>query len=337
MDQLVKSRKKIRFGIIGCSNIAETSVIPAIKESKFAEVEFIGSRNKKKASLIAKKFGCKKFGDYQDVINDKNIDAVYISTPVSLHEKWTIKSAKMKKNILCEKSLSDSFQSVKKMVNIAKKNKILLFEGLMFRFHPSHKKILELNKKMGENFTFYSRYGFPAISKKNIRYNKKLGGGILNDAACYPIYASRMIFGKEPKKIKCVFQRDIETGIDEKTTISLIFDKNQTAQFSCGYKLEYQNMYSIWNERGSIFLERAYNIPSKMRPIITMQRQMKNKKIILQPANHFTLMIDNFCKQLFSPKDMDDNFNDILNQAKILEAARISAKNKLMVKLSDIK
>ena len=337
MDQLVKSRKKIRFGIIGCSNIAETSVIPAIKESKFAEVEFIGSRNQKKAGLFAKKFGCKKFGDYQDVINDKNIDAVYISTPVSLHEKWAIKSAKMKKNILCEKSLSNSFQSVKKMVNIAKKNKVILFEGLMFRFHPSHKKILELNKKWGENFTFYSRYGFPAISKKNIRYNKKLGGGILNDAACYPIYASRMIFGKEPKKVNCVFQNDQKTGIDEKATILLTFDKNQTAQFSCGYKLEYQNIYSIWNEKGSISLERAYNIPPKMKPIITLQTQMRNDKIVIKSANHFTLMIDNFCKQLVSSKNVENNFKDILNQAKILEATRISAKNKSTIKVSEIK
>ena len=300
-------------------------------------MEFIGSRNQKKARLFAEKFGCKKFGNYDDVINDKNIDAVYISTPISLHEKWVIKSAKMKKNILCEKSLSDSFQSVKKMVDIAKKNKILLFEGLMFRFHPSHKKILELNNKMGKNFTFYSRYGFPAISKKNIRYSKKLGGGILNDAACYPIYASRMIFGKEPKKVKCVFQNDIKTGIDEKASILLIFDKEQTANFACGYKLEYQNMYSIWNENGSILLERAYNIPPKMKPIITLQKQMKNKKIILKSANHFTLMIDNFCQQLFSSKLANNNFKDILNQAKILEAARISAKNKSIVKLSDIK
>lgn len=334
---MVKSRKKIRFGIIGCSNIAETSVIPAIKESKLAEIEFIGSRDQKTAKEFAEKFNCKKFGNYKDVINDNNVDAVYISTPVSLHEKWVIKSAKKKKNILCEKSLSDSFQSVKKMVNVAKKNKVVLSEGLMFRFHPSHKKVLELNKKLGRNFTFYSRYGFPAISKKNIRYNKKLGGGILNDAGCYPVYASRMIFGKEPKEVNCVYQNDQKTGIDEKATVLLTFDTNQTAQFSCGYKLEYQNMYSIWNEKGSISLERAYNIPPKMKPIITLQTQMKNEKIILKSANHFTLMIDNFCQQLFSSKQITNNFKDILNQARILEAARISAKNKSIVRLNDIK
>ncbi len=331
-------KEKIRFGIIGCSNIAEISTIPAIKESKFAKLEFIGSRDKKKAKIFAEKFNCKKFGTYEDVIKSKNVDAVYISTPVALHEIWAIKAAKNKKNILCEKSISDSFQSSKRMINAAKKNKVRLMEGLMFRFHPSHKKILELNKKMGNTFTFYGRYGFPAISKNNIRYSKKLGGGILNDAACYPIYASRMIFGKEPKKINCTFITDKKTGIDEKVTISLLFDKNQTAQFSCGYNLEYQNIYSIWNEKGSISLERAYNIPPKMKPIITVKKQMTTEKISVKPTNHFILMIDHFCKQLQSTNNLGINFEeDILKQAKILEAARISAKNKNTVEIKDIK
>lgn len=333
-----KSKRKIRFGIIGCSNIAKISTIPAIKESKFAELEFIGSRDQKKAKQFAKKFDCSNFGSYDDVINNENVDVVYISTPVGLHEEWGIKAANKKKNILCEKSISNSFQSAKRMVYAAKKNKVKLMEALMFRFHPSHKKILELNKKMGNTFTFYGKYGFPAISKKNIRYDKKLGGGILNDAACYPVYASRMIFGKEPKKINCVLQIDNKTGIDERATISLIFDKDQTAQFSCGYNLEYQNTYSIWNEKGAISLERAYNIPPKMKPEITIQTQMKTKKITVKATNHFILMIDNFCKQLSLTKNSGVDFgDDILKQARILEAARISAKKKSTITLTDIK
>ena len=337
MDNVVISNKKIRFGIIGCSNIAESSTIPAINKSEFAELEFIGSRNKNKAKKFANKFNCKNFGTYEDVIKNKNVDAVYISTPISVHENWAIRSAKMNKNILCEKSISNSYKSAKKMVRVAKENKVVLMEGLMFRFHPSHRKILELNKKMGKSFTFYGRYGFPAISKKNIRYDKKLGGGILNDAICYPIYASRMIFEKEPKTVNCVFQKDKKTGIDEKATVLLSFDEGQTAQCSGGYGLEYQNTYSIWNEKGTLSLERAYNIPADMNPVITTEIQMKKKQITLKSANHFVLMIDNFCKQILRKENLKKNFEDIIKQAKILEAARISAKKESRIKISDIK
>jgi len=114
-------KRKIRFGIIGCSRIADSSTIPAILESQYAEIEFIGSRTTTKAKKFAKKFGCKKFGDYKDVLNDDRVDAVYISVPVGLHEKWSIHAAKAGKHILCEKSSTNSYESAKRMVSESKK------------------------------------------------------------------------------------------------------------------------------------------------------------------------------------------------------------------------
>ena len=80
--------KKLRFGIIGCSRIAESSVVPAILTSKHTELEMVGSRNIKKSKQFANKFKCNKFGNYDDVLENENVDIVYISTPVGLHEKW---------------------------------------------------------------------------------------------------------------------------------------------------------------------------------------------------------------------------------------------------------
>ena len=74
--------QKLRFGIIGCSSISERSTIPAIQKSDFAELAMIGSRSETKAKQFAEKFGCDKFGSYESVLNDDDIDAVYISTPV---------------------------------------------------------------------------------------------------------------------------------------------------------------------------------------------------------------------------------------------------------------
>ncbi|MBI3254853.1 MAG: Gfo/Idh/MocA family oxidoreductase, partial [Nitrosarchaeum sp.] len=95
------SKTKIRFGIIGCSKIANKSTIPAILNSDFAQLEMIGSRSIDTAKTFAKKFDCKKFGSYEEVIQCKDIDAVYISLPIALHEEWTIKAAKAGKDILC--------------------------------------------------------------------------------------------------------------------------------------------------------------------------------------------------------------------------------------------
>ena len=106
--------KKLKFGIIGCSSISERSTIPAIKKSDFAELKMIGSRSETKSKEFAKKFECAKFGTYDDVLADNDLDVVYISTPIGTHEELSIKAAKAGKHVICEKSSTVSFQSAKK-------------------------------------------------------------------------------------------------------------------------------------------------------------------------------------------------------------------------------
>jgi len=87
-------KSKIKFGIIGCSSISKKSTIPAIIIGKNSILEMIGSRSFTKAREFAKEFDCSEFGNYDDVLNNDNVDAVYISLPMSMHEKWIMKAAK---------------------------------------------------------------------------------------------------------------------------------------------------------------------------------------------------------------------------------------------------
>ena len=137
-------KSKIRFGIIGCSSIAERTTIPAIIRAKNATLQTIGSRNIDKAKKFATKFSCRSYGTYDDVLNDRNVDVVYISLPIGLQEELVIKSAKAGKHIICEKSASTSFTDAKKMVKICTNNKVRLLEGFAFRFHPQHKQIMKI-------------------------------------------------------------------------------------------------------------------------------------------------------------------------------------------------
>ncbi len=331
-------QKKIKFGIIGCSQIANSSTIPAILESEYAELEFIGSRTNAKARKFATKFACKKYGKYEDVLKDKQVDAVYISVPIGLHKKWSIRAAKAGKHILCEKSLSNSFKSVKKMVLESKKHNVRIMEGFMFRFHPSIKKVSDvINKKtIGEVFLFQSRYGFPSISKKNIRYQKKLGGGILNDAGCYPICASRILFNEEPESVYCKLNINKKYNVDEFATILLSFKTGKVSEMNLGYGLFYQSIYEIWGSKGMLNLSRAYNIPPDMSASLKINTK-KSTEIKIKPTNHFKLMINSFSKEIQNKMIKFDFEKDIINQAKIMEAARISNKEKRTVKISEIK
>ena len=332
-------KKKIRFGIIGCSRIAESSTIPAILESKFAEIEIIGSRTGAKAKKIAKKFDCKKYGNYDDVLKDSNVDAVYISTPVGLHEKWAIRAAKHGKHILCEKSATSSFSSAKKIISEAKKNRVRIMEGFMFRFHPSIEKVREIidKKRIGEIFSFQSRYGFPSISKRDIRYQNNLGGGILNDAGCYPICATRILFNEEPKSVNCNLIMNQKYKVDEYANLIMSFSNGKVAEMNVGYGLFYQSIYEIWGSKGALSLSRAYNIPTDM-PASLKINTGKILEIKIKPKNHFKLMIDGFSQEILNIKKSKFNFEkDLIKQARVMEAARRSFKEKRIIKISEIK
>ena len=324
----------LKFGIIGCSRIAKRSVIPAILKSKFAELEMIGSRTQEKSKEFANEFNCKKYGTYDDVISDDSIDAVYISTPIGTHAKWSNKAASAGKHVYCEKSATDSFTSAKEMVEYSKNNNVRIMEGFMFRFHPQHKKVKELinNNKIGDLDSFYGSFGFPSFPEGDIRYNKELGGGFLNDSGCYPICASRMIFTQEPLSVFYHNSIDSKTGVDVKGTSILTYKNNKTASITYANGNYYQAKYEVWGSEGVISLDRAYSVPSDFITKINLQYNIENswegrtnEIIKVEPTDHFLKMIDIFCMEITGSEKAPFNFEEeLLNQAKVMEAHRLS-------------
>ena len=324
----------LKFGIIGCSRIAKKSVIPAILKSEFAELGIIGSRTIEKSKEFSKEFNCKKNGTYDDVIFDDSINAVYISTPIGTHAELAMKAASAGKHVYCEKSATDSFTSAKEMVECSKNNNVRIMEGFMFRFHPQHQKVQELinNNKIGDLDSFYGSFGFPSFPEGDIRYNKELGGGFLNDSGCYPICASRMIFDQEPLSVFYHNSIDSKTGVDVKGTSILTYKNNKTANITYANGNYYQAKYEVWGSEGVISLDRAYSVPSDFITKINLQYNIentwegrKNEIIKVEPTDHFLKMIDMFCMEINGNDKLSLNFEkELLNQAKVMEAHRLS-------------
>ena len=337
---------KLRFGIIGCSGIAKKSTIPAIQNSEFAELAMIGSRSESKAEKFANEFHCEQFGTYDDVISNDSLDAVYISTPVGTHEEWAIKAANTGKHILCEKSSTTSFESAKKMISTCNDNNVRIMEGFMFKFHPQHQKVRELidNNSIGELFSFNGSFGFPAFPDGDIRYNSKIGGGFLNDAACYPICASRMIFEQEPIGVSCTTFKDPKTGVDIKGASHMTYDNEKIASMTYSNGSFYQAKYRVWGTKGTISLKRAYSLPADFKTSIDVQysnttdwASTENETFEINPANHFSIMINAFCQEITGDKKSLFNFEeDLKNQARVMEAHRVSSEEKRFVYLDEI-
>jgi NDP-hexose-3-ketoreductase len=342
----VNKLNPLKFGIIGCSKIARKSVIPAILKSKFAELEIIGSRSIEKSKEFSTEFNCKKNGTYDDVISDDSVNAVYISTPIGTHAELAMKAASAGKHVYCEKSATDSFTSAKQMVECSKNNNVRTMEGFMFRFHPQHQKVRELinDKKIGNLDSFYGSFGFPSFPEGDIRYNKKLGGGFLNDSGCYPICASRMIFDQEPLSVFYHNSIDSKTSVDVKGTSIITYKNNKTAIINYSNGNYYQAKYEVWGSEGVISLDRAYSVPSDFVTKINLQYSTenswegrKNEIIKVEPTDHFLKMIDIFCMEINGNSKLSINFEkELLNQAKVMEAHRLSSLSHKEKYLDDI-
>ncbi len=333
-------KNQIRYGIIGCSSIAQRSTVPAIIESNHSHLEMIGSRSIDNAKKLSKSFSCKSFGNYDEILENDNVDAVYISLPIALQEKWVLKAAKAGKHILCEKSVTTSHKSTKKILNVCKQNELRLLEGFTYRFHPQHEKILSMIQQniLGKIFAFSAKYGFDRpFSKDDFRFTKKLGGGSLNDLGCYIINSSRMIFNDNPLEIECNLLNNNLHEIDTQGSITMKFSDNKIAHGIFGYNNYFQSTYDLWSKEAFVNLEWAFNIKKNIPAKINLKKQNKTKQICLKPANQFTLMMDNFSSELQQPGSSKFNFeNELLNQSLVMECARLSNQRNKPVYLPEI-
>jgi predicted dehydrogenase len=219
-------------------------------------------------------------------------------------------------------------------------------EGFMFKFHPQHQKVRELidNNSIGELFSFNGSFGFPTFPDGDIRYNSKIGGGFLNDAACYPICASRMIFEQEPIGVSCTTFKDPKTGVDIKGASHMTYDNEKIASMTYSNGNFYQAKYHVWGTKGTISLKRAYSLPADFKTSVDIQyndttdwASTENETFEINPANHFSIMINTFCQEITGDKKSSFNFEeDLKNQARVMEAHRVSSEEKRFVSLDEI-
>jgi len=208
-------------------------------------------------------------------------------------------------------------------------------EAFAYRFHPQHQKVLKFIEKneIGNLSTFVGFFGFPKPPSRDFRWNKRLGGGILNDACCYPISASRMIFGEEPIGVFCKLEIDSHNKIDVGVQAMLLYNKDKTALISSRYGNYFQSNYTIWGTEGTLSTTRAYAVPKNFSVWVKLGKNDKIRDIKIKPADQTKTMINEFSNEILG---INNSFNlnfedDLLLQSKIMEATRRShTKNKLV-------
>jgi predicted dehydrogenase len=212
--------KNIRWGILGLGKIANKFATDLVSIENI-ELVAVASRSQQNADEFSAKYNCKKaYNSYLALVNDPEVDAVYIATPHSFHKEHAILCLQHKKAVLCEKPFAMNLQEVTEMITVAKENNVLLMEALWTFFLPHFNYVLEMVKsdKYGKLKEVEADFGFKSKYDVESRLLKKeIGGGSLLDIGIYPIFAALVTLGNPDSiEAKATF---FETGADSECTI----------------------------------------------------------------------------------------------------------------------
>src|SRR3990167_4502758 len=213
----------IKWGILGTSYISEV-MANAIQESQTSELVAIGSRSITTAKNFANKFSIPRFyNDYQKLINDNDIDAIYIGLPNHLHKEWIIRCAQAGKNVLCEKPFVISIEDAREVIAVIEKTNVFCMEALMYRCHPFTKKLQELiqSKIIGDIKLYNATYTANISDIAN-----PTAGGSIRNLGCYPISLVRLLAKAEPIEICGSGRMSQKNETDNQASVILKFEDN---------------------------------------------------------------------------------------------------------------
>ncbi|NEE03711.1 Gfo/Idh/MocA family protein [Phytoactinopolyspora halotolerans] len=253
----------VRWGVLGCAAIAVNKVIPAMLQADNCDIVGIASRDADRAAAAAAQLGLRRsYGSYQELLDDPEIEAVYIPLPNNLHAEWTLRAADAGKHVLCEKPLAMDAAEAAEMVAGCRKAGVKLMEAFMYRLHPSWVRVRELvaEGRIGELKVVDGFFSYNNTDPANIRNIAELGGGGLMDIGCYPINVARMMFGSEPTSVQASVHRDRVFGTDTLTSAVLDFD-GRHAKLTCSTQLEHHQRVHLVGTEGWLLVEIPFNIP----------------------------------------------------------------------------
>ena len=335
-------KTKLNWGIIGTGAIAHT-LANGITKSRTAKLLAVASRAKDKAEKFGGEFHIAPeqcYGSYEELLDDKNVHAIYVATPHPSHSEWAIKACEAGKHVLVEKPMAINQYLAQAIIEAAVANNVLVMEAFMYRCHPQTEKLIELikAKTIGDVRVIHAAFSFHAgFDAKSRLFDGALGGGGILDIGCYPASISRLIAGvatghdfADPIEVTAVGHLE-STGVDGYTSAVVKFPGDIIATLHAGISVNQENAVRIFGTNGSIHIPDPW-MANRGAPdigkIIVHKNGEKQPNEIICPATvtSFTLEVDAFGDAVAAGKKQVDapamTWADTLGNIKLLDRWR---------------
>ena len=279
MNQLSsrKSRKKIRYAVVGLGHIAQVAVLPAFKNAPNSELFALVSDDPQKLKQLGKKYGLEhvySYRDYGRVLS--NIDAVYIALPNHLHREYAARAAAAGVHVLCEKPMAPTSHDCMAMIRAAQQNNVKLMIAYRLHFEAGNLSAIQLGQsgRLGDLRLFSSEFS-QQVADNNVRVTESIsrGGGPLYDMGVYCINAARYLFGAHPLELSAISVRNHEPRferVDEAVSVVMRFPGERIASFTCSFGAADVSQYTLVGSKGVLRSNPAYEYAEAIRYQLTI-------------------------------------------------------------------
>ena len=255
--------EKLRWGVLGVARIATNKVIPAMQQGAWTRVDAIASRDSARAARAAAALGiARAYASYEEVLADRDIDAVYIPLPNHLHVPWTIRAAEAGKHVLCEKPIALTAREAAQLMEVRDRTGVIIEEAFMVRTHPQWLRAgaIVRSGRLGPLRSITGTFSYFNDDPSNVRNVRTYGGGALLDIGCYLVNTARMMFEQEPRRVCALIERDPVFDVDRLTSLLLDFPGGQ-AIGTCGTQLAAGQNVTLAGTVGRVEIEIPFNAP----------------------------------------------------------------------------
>ena len=311
----------VRLGLLSTARI-NGAILDAARETERVEVVSVASRDGAKAQAYAHEHGiARPHGSYEALLEDPEVDAVYISLPNGLHHEWTLQALAAGKHVLVEKPYSRSPQEVEEAWDAAERDGLVVTEAFMWRHHPqaTAAKALVEDGAIGRLRQVRTSFSFQLRDLGDIRMLPELDGGALMDLGCYCVSGARLL-GGEPER---VYGEQVtgSTGIDLDFHGTLRFPDEVVAQFDASFTLPKRQRLEAVGEEGMLVLEAPW------RADWGGHVRVNDEPVEVPAANAYVLELDDFAAVIAGERAPLLGRDDALAQARVIEALYRSAES----------
>ncbi len=320
----------IRWGVLGVANIGVKRVIPAILASSSEKLVAVASRNILRAQeKFAHLPDLRLYGDYESLLLDPEIDAIYNPLPNSLHAEWTIRALEAGKHVLCEKPMAATAEQAIAMIEAAQTHGKLLMEAFMYRFHPQTLWALEQirNGRIGDVKLVRSSFSFNITMPPhpyNIRLQAALAGGSLMDVGCYPLNFCRAVYGHAPIAVAARVFAPGEGDVELSTSAALDYGAGRFGLIDSSFELPTRQVSEVIGDQGSITIPFPFTPPViDTEVIVSVEGQVIHQRIT--GVDQYRLEVEHFGACIRTGTQPAYGLDETLDNLRTIEAVYLSA------------